>query len=145
MKYQVGNKCSECEQPHYGKGLCKFHYCKQWKEKHKTRHAELNRRSAKKHAASESTRKKLYRQLHKASERWKNNARQALRRARRRNATPAWADLSLIKLIYQSCPTGYHVDHIYPLRSPQVCGLHVAENLQYLPAVENLRKFNHMP
>ena len=58
-------------------------------------------------------------------------------RARKRNAIPANANLSLIKLIYENCPTGYHVDHIVALASG---GLHHQDNLQYLEISENCRK-----
>lgn len=63
-------------------------------------------------------------------------------RARKLNAIPKWADMRDIKKFYDNCPNGYHVDHIYPLAGKDVCGLHVIENLQYLPALENLKKGN---
>jgi hypothetical protein len=57
-------------------------------------------------------------------------------------ACPPWVDKALLKDIYEKCPQGWHVDHIDPLKSPLVCGLHVPWNLQYLPADENRRKGN---
>lgn len=68
----------------------------------------------------------------------------AKRRARLLNAIPKWADLEAIKLFYKNCPPGYHVDHIHPLQGRTVCGFHVIDNLQYLPAAENLRKSNRL-
>lgn len=64
------------------------------------------------------------------------------RRAMQVNATPKWADTPAMQLFYENCPGGYHVDHIYPLNSDWVCGLHTLENLQYLPASENAAKGN---
>lgn len=70
--------------------------------------------------------------------------RAALHRAKKRQATPPWANLQTIKEIYKNCPQGFQVDHIIPLNSKVVSGLHVEANLQYLPADENRRKSNRL-
>lgn len=56
--------------------------------------------------------------------------------------TPKWADRKAILDFYKNCPEGYHVDHEIPLRGKNVSGLHVRENLRYLPAIENMKKNN---
>lgn len=58
-----------------------------------------------------------------------------------RRATPSWANLEIIKNIYENAE-GSHVDHIIPLQGELVCGLHVENNLQYLTPEENLSKGN---
>lgn len=71
----------------------------------------------------------------------KKRLESTLRRQQRvKTATPVWADLEAIKQIYENCPEGYSVDHIVPIYSQIVCGLHVHYNLQYLTAVENVKK-----
>ena len=66
-----------------------------------------------------------------------------------KQATPLWANMDAIKLEYDlaiwcSQVTGiaYHVDHVVPLRGKNVCGLHVHNNLQVIPATDNLSKSN---
>ena len=68
----------------------------------------------------------------------------AKRRATKLRATPKFANLNKIKEIYKNCPKGYHVDHIIPLNSKLVCGLHVEWNLQYLTPSANLSKSNKL-
>lgn len=62
---------------------------------------------------------------------------------------PSWADLDKINSIFLQCKelsdsTGikYSVDHIVPLNSDLVCGLHVECNLQILSHKENSMKGN---
>lgn len=69
-------------------------------------------------------------------------ARHAKYRADKLLRTPCWADLIKIALIYKNCPEGYHVDHIIPIKGKLVSGLHVHDNLQYLPAKDNIVKNN---
>jgi hypothetical protein len=64
------------------------------------------------------------------------------RRKKVRQNRPLWADIKAIRNFYLKCPPGYHVDHIIPLRGSLVSGLHTIENLQYLPAIENMSKGN---
>ena len=79
----------------------------------------------------------------------KKNAINAKRRAAKRNATPAWANSDDILVFYEesarlTVETGvaHHVDHIIPLQSNTVCGLHVACNLRVITMAENLAKKN---
>lgn len=67
---------------------------------------------------------------------------QATRAADKLKRTPSWADLEKIKVIYDNCPEGYHVDHEIPLKGVLVSGLHVENNLQYLLAIDNITKNN---
>lgn len=71
----------------------------------------------------------------------------ARRKASKIRATPKWADQSKITLIYKAAAeTGMHVDHVVPLQSKLVCGLHCEANLELLPVAENMSKSNrHWP
>ncbi len=83
----------------------------------------------------------------------KIRAYQAVRRSFSERATPSWAieffmdeAYRLAKLRTKVLGFPWSVDHIVPLNSPLVCGLHVHNNLRVIPTVENLRKGNrHWP
>lgn len=78
----------------------------------------------------------------------------AIRRATKHRATPVWLSKehkSEIRKLYRKCielnkdkKNEYHVDHIVPLKSDLVCGLHVPWNLQILTREENCRKSNKL-
>lgn len=75
------------------------------------------------------------------------NLKAATYRASKMRATPKWLsaeDREIMKLIYENCPKGYEVDHIIPLQHPEVQGLHVPWNLQYLSIFENRSKSNRL-
>lgn len=64
-------------------------------------------------------------------------------------AAPQWANRFFIEEIYDLARlrTRYlgqqhHVDHIVPLQSDLVCGLHVENNLRVVTATENCKKGN---
>lgn len=74
---------------------------------------------------------------------------EAKRRAAQLQRTPPWADMRAIRRVYAEAArltreTGavHHVDHTIPLQGELVSGLHVHNNLQVLPASENIRKRN---
>jgi hypothetical protein len=84
----------------------------------------------------------------------KNNPAYCRERTRRRKAcklkaTPSWANLDAIREIYRKAiieekASGIkmNVDHIVPLISDYVCGLHVEANLEVKTARENISKNN---
>jgi hypothetical protein len=76
------------------------------------------------------------------------------RRRKHREATPPWLSReqkAQIRELYKIAITmtkttgeQYVVDHIVPLRSDIVCGLHVPWNLRVIPRQENLLKSNKL-
>ena len=79
----------------------------------------------------------------------KISAKSARRRAYKLQATPNWASKKHIDIFYliakeesERIGEPCHVDHIVPLKSKLVCGLHNEFNLQVLKGKDNLEKHN---
>ncbi|MGE0329740.1 MAG: hypothetical protein AB7P37_03495 [Ramlibacter sp.] len=92
------------------------------------------------------------RQAHRQTPEFKAKLAHHARKRRAGLQMPAWADLAAIEQVYQrarqlTMATGivHHVDHHYPLQGRLVCGLHVHQNLDVLPATDNQKKYNRMP
>lgn len=111
---------------------------KKWIEQHPEKVKQYRKFSTRNNAEK----RKEYGKRHYRENKHLYRAKDAKYRTRKLNAIPPWADLRAIEAFYENCPKGYHVDHIIPLQGEAVCGLHVLENLQYLPAHENLSKGN---
>lgn len=83
----------------------------------------------------------------------KNPGSQYQEASMRRQAKPVWANdffikeaYALAKLREHRCGGRWHVDHIVPIKSSVVCGLHCETNLRVIPAKENIAKGNrHWP
>lgn len=120
---------------------------KHWREQNPERNRELKRRWYKQNISQEQERNRRWREKNPDKIRSK-----VMRRiAKKKQATPPWADHAAIDAIYaesvrleQETGIAHHVDHIYPLTSPFLCGLHIAENLQVLSAAENQSKSNRI-
>lgn len=91
----------------------------------------------------------------KATTKWREanphrvTAKQVRRTATQLQATPLWADQKAIAQYYlianylsAELNSPFQVDHVVPLRSKQVCGLHAETNLSILPAAWNAKKGN---
>jgi len=98
--------------------------------------------------------KRTYKDRHKEKYPEYYNALNNVRKRRHKNATPPWITKEqkvAMRELYLSAAeltklTGerYVVDHIIPLISPEVCGLHVPWNLRVITQEENLKKSNKL-
>ena len=165
-QYSVDKRtCPECARASWRKYASKNkskkkNYQKEWYKKNKEQKDVSNKRWRQKNKNRVSCYQKEWYQLNKDKRRavgkkWeqnnknKVNASKAKRRALEKQAMPTWSDPQAIKNIYKKAleatkKTGikHEVDHIYPLQSKYMCGLHVETNLQILTKSENSAKSN---
>lgn len=94
---------------------------------------------------------KYKKELFEKNPHW-HNSKRVLARLRKSGAAPKWLDKDMLMEIdsFYECAKAlktvrgiqYEVDHIIPLNSDYVCGLHVPWNLQILTKEENIEKGN---
>jgi hypothetical protein len=137
---------------------------RRWYEANKERKVAMDLARDKLNKEQADARKAKWRQAHRgkanaAGQKWRRNNRdkvnafKARRKAAELQATPAWAidffmeeAYALAKLRTEMFGFEWHVDHIVPLRSKLVCGLHSHDNLRVIPGAENISKGNrHWP
>lgn len=121
----------------------------------KRKYYEANRDKVLARAAARAPEeKRQYRNKHKANNPEMYKALTSLRRRRFRDATPPWLNSEqkkAIRTLYlhaqsmtEATGERYVVDHIIPLQSDVVCGLHVPWNLRVMTQEENLKKSNKL-
>jgi len=163
----VNNICVECEA--IAKKKCAEKYpeknkraCKDWYERNRNYQLKKQRQhrcdnlelyKEKDRNYYKNNREEI---LVRAKKHYENNkdryaAQAAKYRAMKKKATPAWFsnEKKDIETIYEIASywsdileKEYHVDHIYPIHSDYVCGLHCLDNLQIITAFENHSKSN---
>lgn len=168
-------KLKDVKKKSNAKYLAKMTDNEEYKEKQRLRAKEYRIRNGDKIRARQAIRRKThkekikgfaakYRETHKEqikawhanhnkTHRAELNARLWKYRAAKRRALVKWADIKAIQVIYAKChrlskwlDLKHHVDHIVPLQSDFVCGLHCEANLRIISESDNISKGNrHWP
>jgi hypothetical protein len=143
---------------------CEKEYKKRWWQESKHNHAEQRKHYAEENREKLLAQRKKFREenaekvssqkkracaKNKAHYRKRGAINAAKRRAAKLQSIPVWANFDAIEKFYESARglsmllgEWYHVDHIVPLKSPYVCGLHCEHNMQILTQFENFSKNN---
>jgi hypothetical protein len=127
---------------------CTRDFHKKIRETFPVAHSDKKKASYERTKEKHLAQKRVYRQTNKA----KVNALAKAYKVRKKNRIPKWVDkdhMWLIKEAYELAQLrtkqfgfSWHVDHIVPIQGELVSGLHVIENLQVIPAIENIKKKN---
>ena len=124
----------------------------EWNLKNKEKFLKIKKESAKKTGWQKKWNEKNREYLNAYMREWNSKNKRIHSSSQRRGYSkvrPKWANNFYIKEIYDLCKlrsklTGikWNVDHIVPLTSELVCGLHVECNLQIITEIENKQKGN---
>jgi hypothetical protein len=118
---------------------------RKWKTQNPERARERDRNLSLERKAKKSATKKLHREKNPGCA--THHARWSY--FKKRGAVPPWANRAAVEVFYRTAAVlsiysgkEFQVDHIVPVRSEVVCGLHCEANLQILPLRANLAKSN---
>jgi hypothetical protein len=152
-KDQLQDKCKDCAKLYMKKRYAETKHIQL--EKQKIYHV-LNKE--KRNISCSLYKKENHKKCLELQQKWKQKNKHkiyesnSLRRASKKNATPNWLSNEQRWMIEQAFDIAnirskitklkWHVDHIVPLTSNVVCGLHVPWNLQVIEAKQNLKKYN---
>jgi len=153
--------CLDCLKVEWAKGNeTRAEYFKQYNQseasqKAKREYYERNKKQVIARAAARPVeQRRLHREKYKAQNPELYKAFTSVRRRRHKNATPKWITpeqkLAMRNLYLKAqeltkiAGERYVVDHIIPLISESVCGLHVPWNLRVITQEENLKKSNKL-
>jgi hypothetical protein len=155
---KIRGNCVECAKEDWAadnerrKALPKSEAAKAAGKRYYERNKEIVKARA---AARPNIEKAKARRKHKDANPELYKALTSVRKRRHRAATPKWVgadEKKAIRQLYLEAQrltklTGerYVVDHVYPLISDEVCGLHTLKNLRIMTQAENLVKSNKMP
>lgn len=112
-----------------------------------------DRRKNPEYATKEREQQATYRKLNKPLIAALKRTSTIKRRNTQAQATPQWVDIEFERFVFSEAFAlaalrgrmfgfDWHVDHVIPLNGKNVSGLHVSNNVQVIPACDNLRKSN---
>jgi len=117
--------------------------------RHYKKHQEKIHKSNRQWAIKNTEKFRAYSKKYKKTHKDVVHALDRTRRLAKIKRVPLWANKETIKKFYidaaqKTKETGFswHVDHIIPLQGKLVSGLHVSNNLQVIPGIDNIKKHN---
>lgn len=169
-RYSCNGACLECDKAHVSHYYSKnkeiiSNYFRGYRSRNRAILSEKDRTYRMEKHETIAEKKKVYRtenaeRISEVKRDWRKANKNrvmssnALRRSRKRNATPGWFgefDEFVVSEAYSLCEdraraTGnaWHVDHMIPLLAKKACGLHVSNNIQVIPEFVNLSKGNRL-
>jgi hypothetical protein len=148
--YSKGNQCKQCQVKRARNW--QLNNSERYKNNLSRNYLEnvvLRQENARAYYAANPARERAVRKKYRQTFHEKKMADNAHRRALELQATPDWCEHFIIEEAYhlaklreQATGIKWQVDHMVPLKSKLVCGLHAHTNIQVITAIKNAKKLN---